>query len=74
MSDDLEGDWEVTIGREVNRRVETSRKAEFEVKSSESHHPILVLFVIILLVCSNKAAEGAQEKTGHSWLALEATR
>ena len=32
MSEDLEGDWEVTIGREVGRRVETSRKAEFEVK------------------------------------------
>ena len=32
MSEDLEGDWEVTIGREVGRRVETSRKAELEVK------------------------------------------
>jgi len=48
MSEDLEGDWEVTIGREVGRRVETSRKAEFEVKlddgrgSSRDEGPQLV--------------------------------
>ena len=46
MSEDLEGDWEVTIGREVGRRVETSRKAEFEVKLDGKSCNLLTLVAI----------------------------
>ena len=46
MSEDLEGDWEVTIGREVGRRVETSRKAEFEVKLDGKSYNLLTLVAI----------------------------
>ena len=32
MRNELKGRWEVTVGREVNRRVVTSQEAEFDLE------------------------------------------